>query len=316
MEEIFISNATQQSYLKSVPSKKDAMKLSPPRVATGGSRSAGSSPAVSKKPRIPPPKPSRTDIPLDYSSVEYGEQVEFYNSARRVSGLVDMDVTQLYKLDRNPPTPSNENRPCPQPDSTFLPPTGPVPAPSVVNRRVEAVTEPHRILSLGRSVDSAFKTPPDSPKVLSLIKMFESKSPTSSPPLKRSPPIKPRKTPPVSPKIYRKSPPVSPKKYRKPSNDVPILPPRPQPPPVPPRPLVPVEMDHTPLLPPRTPVPLIPPKPLGSKPSLIHTHQRSLSDSQPLSSKERSPIEPSRTSPKQLPGYVCVHNHTAKIFVG
>lgn len=293
MEEIFISNSTQQSYLKSVHNNRESMKLSPPRVARRGSRSAEGSPVVGKK-KIPPPKPPRTDIPLDYSSVEYGEQVEFFNSARRVSGLVDMDVSQLYQLDRKATTPNKDQKPFPPRDGSFQPPTGPVPVPSVVNRRIETATETEakRVLTLGRSVDSALNKAPDSPKVLSLIKMFESKSPTSSPPLKYSPPFNPRKSPPISPKKYRKQP-----------NNVPILPPKPQPPPIPPRPIIPAEGSDTPMPPPRTPAPVIPPKPQGSKPSLVHTHQRSLSDSQPLPpSEDRKPLEPLRTSPKLVPG--------------
>ncbi len=279
LEEIFINGIKQESYLNG---RLEKTRLSPPKEAKGESRSVGGSPKAIKK-RIPPPKPPRTDVPLDYEPIEYEEeQVRLFQSARRVSSLVDMDLSQLYMLDRKPPAPafseSNHWPASPQHNSTYLPPpTGPVPAPSVVNRRVEDQ-------ALGRSADSAVNTPPDSPKVLSLVEMFETKSPSTSPPAKRSPPIKatkPRKSPHILRKLSTKQP-----------SNAPTLPPRPQPPPVPPKPLLPTE-GGTPMRPPRTPAPIIPPKPQGFTNLRKHSLQRSQSDS-----RTKRPAVSSRTATK------------------
>ncbi len=274
LEEIFINDFKQFN---------GRTKLSPSKVTKGESASVGGTPEVIKK-RIPPPKPPRTDVPLDYEPIVYEEEdVELYRSARRVSSLVDMDLSKLYMLDRKPPTPNSSDSkhwPAPpQQNGTYLPPpSGPVPAPSVVNRRIEAQSP---ALILGRSVDSALNTSPGSPKVLSLINMFEAKSPPPSPQLKQKPPTKQKKSPHSARKLSTKYP-----------DNAPTLPPRPQPPPLPPRPMLPLE-GGTPMRPPRTPAPVVPPKPQGFTNLRKHSLQRSQSDS-----RTRRPAVSSRTAPK------------------
>lgn len=307
-EEIFIDQSKQDSYVKSQEEKqvrvREDKRLSPLRTRQGESRSQGSSPITKK--RVPPPKPPRTDLlpngePLDSSEKE---REELYKSARRVSGIVDMDITRLYSQAVNKkrapgsaipevvePRRSSHSTPPAKPRPYQCKPTSSnraIPIPSVVKRPGSAggEREQKQSLSKAQSVDSILNTRSSSPKVTSLIQMFESKSPNNSPPLqKRSPPVQYKRSPPYS---RRRSDEVVKRSPNLEDSSAPSRPPKPQPPPVPPRPLMAFE-EKTPVVPPRTPAPLLPPKPPGSKPPLILPrlhHRRSLSDSQPAVLKE------------------------------
>ena len=308
-EEIFIDQSRQDSYVKSQLEKQirqnEDWRLSPLHTGRRESRSQGSSPNMKK--RVPPPKPPRTDLlpngePLDASEKE---REELYKSARRVSGIVDMDITRLYSQAVNKkraPGPAIPEAMEPRRSSHSSPPAKPrpyqskptsstrtIPVPSVVKRPGSAgavVREPRQPLPKAHSVDSILQTRSSSPKVTSLIQMFESKSPDNSPPLqKRNSPVQYKRSPPFS---RGQSDGVVKKSRNLENHFTPSRPPKPQPPPVPPRPLIVFE-EHIPVVPPRTPAPLLPPKPPGSKPPLVVPrlgHRRSLSDSQPAVLKE------------------------------
>ena len=139
------------------------------------------------------------------------------------------------------------------------------------------------------------QTRASSTKVSSLIQMFESKSPTSSP--------KARK------RQFQKWTPPSPRRRAYAVRDMspdppdflsqmglPLRPPKTKlsAPPVPPKPPNSSKIEP-PVVPPRTPVPLLPPKPPGSKPPSVLPrlgHRRSLSDSTSLTREEIPPKIP------------------------
>lgn len=266
-------------------------KLSPLYSCERECRSQGSSP-LGRPRRIPPPKPIRTDLlpggePLDSSECE---KREIYNSARRVSGIVDMDISCLYSqatvikkklstatLPKKSDSKTQKNSSPP----SVEPPVGKprnrsIPVPTLVKppAKSRAVNVNSRTrLPKSQSMDIVTNSKCESPKITSLIQMFEGKSPGHTPPVRlRS-----------SAQMNCLYPPGEHDARLSKQTSVPSRPPKPQPPPVPPRPLMGSDSE-SPVIPPRTPAPLLPPKPPGSKPPIVFprlSHRASLSDFQP-----------------------------------
>ena len=270
--------------------------------------------------KIPPPKPPRPVL----LSTDSWEEIEFEKSIGEDEGplkiVVDEDlqagsshvrsghVSQISSADETRPSSSDagnkENMSVelrPRPENS------------------DALAEPNRVSALKASSPSSIPSG-GRHRVISLIDMFESKSPSSSPPktmtllsrreLGRWGGARTERSNSFGVMSSRKGKSAGSVRLSTSSiesrgnyplsDNPPVPPPKPKLsiPPLPPRPFS-TECGErgVPSIPPRTPAPLLPPKPPGSKPPIIGprmSHRRSLSDSEPtrMSPAHAPPILP------------------------
>lgn len=269
---------------------------------------------VTKK-KVAPPKPPRPAEGWGYEDSEgvgegrseaTNEETEDLNLERRMTGMEAVNDRQLSShADHHPPTPHPSDPPIPPNYFKSCPSVPPTTGHSeesckrsMMRRRSkssESMMERIRRLPSISSVSSNSSVSKDKEgkqdvrqKVSSLIEMFESKSPNSSPKRTRrwgeSATARDEDVQGDFPELEN----VDSETSRSLSqSNVPIPPPKPRVviPPIPPRPLSTDLGDKgAPVIPPRTPAPLLPPKPPGSMPPSIaprYTHRRSRSYSNP-----------------------------------
>ena len=241
------------------------------------------------KKKVAPPKPPRPaegwDDDESPEKMKNGavRSEELGHIVRRVGSIVDVTSKELLQTAKKHPLLTEaEFKPHPQ-DSLSM--KRPIPKPRLLRRLSKSleglkVTDSSHTFSDSTPKQVNF-TSVSKRSVSSLIEMFESKSPATSP--KQRSFFKRKSSPALTDKNT-----VSPKKISPNQRRLPIPPPKPKVivPPLPPRPLsTDYGKDGVPIIPPRTPAPLLPPKPPGSLPPSVlprSKHRRSLSDTPKL----------------------------------
>lgn len=258
---------------------------------------------ITKK-KVAPPKPPR---PVEGWGSEEGEELasverERRGDSRELERRVGMTTGTIAISD-----PTNRHQPPAKPrpyaSASDSPPKVSYKSPLLRKRSKSSdfMVERHR--SFFNTAASAGSSPVGGRrKVSSLIEMFESKSPNSSPKRTRAPNWRGKA---AATSAEGAGPRQRVASYSQ--DNAPKPPPKPVivVPPVPPRPLsTECGEEGVPIVPPRTPAPLLPPKPPGSLPPTIsprtkqQQHRRSLSDTQSESNQIREEEVPPRIPPK------------------
>ena len=246
------------------------------------------------KKRVAPPKPPR---PSEGWGAEEGEEQQLQSSPDHIpSSLTPPNpVTHVQVA-----TPTESDRPLMRKRSMS--------SESVLDRiRISATLNLPAVAGNGE----AAREVPGKPKVSSLIELFESKSPSSSPTRSRfdrrtshSGVLAAARKEGLLGNLAEGDETQPLKRFYSQSGGAPIPPPKPREivPPVPPRPLsTECGEEGVPIVPPRTPAPLLPPKPPGSMPPSVTpraTHRRTRSNDAELFMAPAAALGPPQLPPK------------------